>query len=92
MTKEITIKEGWYWSAGDTYWDCMTDSREGVGLNRDLFDSEKIIVTVMSKSGKGMKYELDSKVGLEWIRSHRSFKTIGTTKVGFVPRTLMKEI
>ncbi len=87
MTKEITIKEGWYWSAGDHYWNCEENSREGVGLNRDLFNSEKIIVTV-----KGEKYELNSEQGLNFIRSHKAFKTIGTTKVGFVPRTLLKKL
>jgi mRNA-degrading endonuclease HigB of HigAB toxin-antitoxin module len=87
MTKEITIKEGWYWSVGTNYWDCKENSREGIGLNRDLFDSEKILVTV-----KGHKYELDSKTGLDFIREHKSFKNIGTVKVGFVPRSLMKEL
>jgi hypothetical protein len=92
MTKSITIKDGWYWSAGHTYGWTSEYHPEGVGLNRDLFDSDTIIVTVLNKSGNGTKYELDSKKGLEFIRSHHAFKTIGTVKVGFIPRELMKEI
>lgn len=92
-TKEVTIKNGWYWSAGTQYWDCVSNSREGVGLNRELFDgSDTIIVKMKGKSGGTMTYELDTATGLEFIREHKSFKTIGTAKVGFVPRSLMREV
>ena len=87
MTKEIKIKKGWYYSAGRTYGWTYKYAPEGVGLNRELFDSDKIIVDV-----KGQKYELDSKEGLEFIRKHKAFKMIGTAKVGFVPRELMKKL
>ena len=87
VVKSITIKKGWYWSAGTTYGWTGEYSPEGVGLNRDLFDSDKIIVTV-----KGQKYELDSKKGLEFIQRYRAHKVIGTTKVGFIPREFMTKL
>lgn len=90
--KEVTIEKGWYYSAGRGQWDTEENSVEGVGLNRDLFDdSDTIIVKVKSKGGTVTKYELDTKKGLDFIRANKSFKNIGTVKVGFVPRTLMRE-
>lgn len=87
MTKEITIKKGWYWSAGTTYGWTGEYSPEGVGLNRDLFESDQIIVKI-----KGERYQLDSKKGLEFIRRYKAHKMLGTTKVGFIPRELMTKI
>ena len=90
--KEVTIEKGWFYSAGRGNWDCEEHSTEGIGLNRDLFnDSDIIIVKVKSKGGTIMKYELETQKALDFIRANKSHKTLGTVKVGFVPRSLMKE-
>ena len=92
-TKEVTIEKGWYYSAGRGQWDCEENSVEGVGLNRDLFDdSDTIIVKVKSKTGNVTKYIVKTQKALEFIRINKSFKMIGTVKVGFIPRTLMQEL
>ena len=86
--KEIEIKNGWYWSVGGRYNWLDNHSRDGIGLNRELFnDSDKIHITV-----KGVKYELDTEEGRAFIKEHKSFETIGGAKIGYVPRSLMKEI
>ena len=87
MIKEITIKKGWYYSAGRTYGWTGEHEPEGVGLNRDLFDADTIIVTV-----KGQKYKLDAKKGLEFIKRYKAHTTIGNNKIGFIPRTFMEKI
>lgn len=91
--KEVTIEKGWYFSAGRGRWDCEEHSTEGVGLNRDLFnDSDTIIVKVKSKTGNITKYALDTQKGLNFIRANKSHETLGTVKVGYVPRSLMREV
>jgi hypothetical protein len=86
-TKEVTIKKGWYWSCGKGRWG-QGYSQEGVGLNRELFqDSDKIHVTVGDKT-----YELDTAQGRSFIRYHNSQGKIGKNRIGYIPRSLMKEI
>ena len=86
-TKKITIKKGWYWSCGKGRWG-TNYSQEGIGLNRELFtDSDKILITVGDK-----KYELDTEEGRSFIRLHNSEGTIGKNRIGYVPRSLMKEL
>ena len=92
MIKTITIKDGWYWSAGRTYGWLDEFSPEAVGLNRDLFNSEKIIVTVKGKKGGAFKYEIDSQKGLEFIKKYSAHTLIQGVKIGFIPRELMTKI
>lgn len=86
--KKITIKNGWYWSAGRKYgWTAMY-APEGVGLNRELFDdSDKIHVKV-----KDQVYELDTQIGLDFIKSRKAHDKIGGNKIGYIPRELMTKI
>ena len=92
MIKSITIEKGWYRTVGKKYGWLDEHSMEGVGLNRELFNGDKIIVTVKGKNGAEMKYELDAQIGLNFIKQYKSFEMIGGNKVGYVPRSLMKEI
>ena len=86
--KEIEIKKGWYWSAGNTYGWTPEYGSPGVGLNRDLFnDTDKIRVKVNDEV-----YELDAQAGLEFIRKHKAHKQIGGTQVGFIPKDFMTKV
>lgn len=91
---ELTIEKGWYWSAGNTYgWTGAGHSVEGVGINKTaLIQNDELIVHVKSKSGSKLSFKVDTLAAVEFIKRYHSFKTIGTTKVGFIPRTLMTEI
>lgn len=64
---------------------------EGVGLHRELFNGDTITVIVKGKNGATVKYELDTEVGLEFIKQYKSFEMIGGNKIGYVPRSLLKE-
>lgn len=92
MTKSITIEKGWYRTVGRKFGWGEEHSVEGVGLHRELFNGDKILVTVKGKNGTKMKYELDAEVGLDFIKRYKSFEMIGGNKVGYVPRSLMTEI
>lgn len=91
-TKSITIEKGWYRTVGKKYGWLGEHSMEGVGLNRELFNSDKIVVTIKGKNGFREKYELDSEVGLAFIKQYKSFEMIGSNKIGYVPRSLMLEV
>lgn len=89
---ELTIQKGWYWSAGSTYGWGEDHSREGIGINRDaLLAHPELLVHVKTATGK-TSFKVDTNKAIEFIRAHKSFKTLGTTKVGFIPRTLMQEL
>ena len=92
MTKSVTIEKGWYRSVGKRYGWLDEHSMEGVGLNRELFLGDTILVTVKGKNGTKEEYELDTEKGLEFIKQYKSFETIGGNKIGYVPRSLMTEI
>lgn len=92
-TKSVTIKKGWYWTAGKTYHWGPEVSTIGVGLNRVLFsDSDEIRVTVVEKDGTKNIYLLDTKVGLEFIRKNKSHKKFTRSLVGFVPKSLLSKV
>lgn len=91
--KRVTIEKGWYFTVGSTYGWTAEHSLEGVGLNKQLFvDSDVIHVTVKGKNGGKMRYELDTEKGREFINRYNSYEMIGSTKVGYVPRTLLKAL
>lgn len=89
--KKVTIKKGWYYTAGNKYKWAPPHSMEGVGINRKLFiDSDEIQVTVITKGGHRDVYILDTKEGLKFIREYKSHKIYRDSLVGFVPRSLMQ--
>lgn len=92
MTKSVTIEKGWYRTVGRKFGWLEEHSMEGVGLHRELFNGDKILITVKGKNGAKQHYELDSEVGMEFIKKYKSFEMIGGNKIGFVPRSLLTEV
>lgn len=85
-TKEIEIVKGWYWTAGRQYGWADTYEMEGVGLNRELFESDRILVTV-----KGIVYEVDTEEAKAFIKRYNSHNKLGDTKVGYISKSIMKQ-
>lgn len=92
MTKSITIEKGWYRTVGKKFGWGDEHSMEGIGLHRELFNGDKILITVKGKNGSKEHYELDAEEGMAFIKQYKSFEMIGGNKVGYVPRSLLKEI
>lgn len=85
----VTIKKGWYRTAGRTYgWELSGLLPEGVGINREtLYSYDELIITV-----NGEKYRLDTTEAIEFIRKHGSHETMtGGTRIGIVSRSLLKK-
>jgi hypothetical protein len=91
-TKKITIEKGWYWTAGDGRWSADY-SREGIGLNRELFmDSDIIVITVKGKGGSTEKYSLETKKGRDFIKANGSDGVIGKNRIGYVPKSILTKM
>jgi len=85
--REVVIAKGWYFTVGRRFgW--VDDGYEihGVGLNRELFKSEMIVVTVNKK-----KYAVDTKEARDFIRKYDAHEVINGAKVGYISKSLMKE-
>lgn len=89
-TETIKIKKSWFYSAG-TKWGWGSDGldKRGVGINKDaLVNNDRLIVEV-----DRVKYSLDCKQAVEFIRQYKSFyDTPGGTRIGVVSKELLEEL
>lgn len=86
-TKRLEIQKGWYRSVGRKYGWTDEHSSEGVGIEREYFNCDELIVVVNKE-----EYRVDPKVALEHIRKYKSHDNIGVNRIGYIPRTLMEKI
>lgn len=89
MAQLLEIKKGWYRTAGFQYgWINAGYEQEGIGINREALDADILEVKV-----SGVEYEVDCREALAFIRRFGSHKTMqGGTKVGFISKSIMREI
>jgi len=85
--REVEIVKGWYFSVGKRF-EWIDDGYEmwGVGLDRALFNSNMIIVTV-----DGRKYTVDTKEARDFIRKYNSHEELQGAKIGYISKSIMKE-
>ena len=87
--KRITIKKGWFRSAGYQYkWMFEGYDVLGVGIIKEsLKDGEKIIVNVLEKD-----YELDCSEAIKFINKFGSNMLVRSGVVGIVSKSLLKDL
>ena len=85
----LKIQKGWYRSAGHKYgWTLAGFEPEGVGINRQALDAEKLIVVV-----NDVEYEVDCQEAIDFVKKYKShYTTDGGTKIGVISRSIMKKL
>ena len=89
MTK-ITIKKGFFWSAGTKYgWTNDDYQTRGVGIEKSILqNNKKIIVEIL-----GQEYTLDCDKAREFINKYKASQVMsGGTTVGIVSASLLEKI
>lgn len=87
--EKLTIKKGWYRSAGIKYgWIHSGYEPEGVGINREALNGDKLQVNV-----SGFSYVVDCAEAIAFVKRWKShYKTDGGTKIGVISKSIMKKI
>lgn len=85
----LKIQKGWYRSAGHKYgWVVAGYEPEGVGINRDALNADKLIVNV-----NDFDYEVDCQEAIDFVKKFGShYSTDGGTKIGVISRSIMKKL
>lgn len=88
MTK-ITIKKGWFWSAGTKYgWTKDGFETKGVGIDKRILQNNKEIEIEIS----GQTYALDCDKAREFINKYKAGQTMpGGTMIGIVSASILQK-
>ena len=85
--KTLIITNGFYWSAGDKWWPNTKHGRVGLGVEKKWLLDDKLIVNVDK-----VDYELDCAKAREFIKEHKSFEERKGAKIGYIPKSLLRDI
>lgn len=86
----ITIKKGFFWSAGTRYgWTKDGFETKGVGIDKRVLQGNKEIKVEIS----GQEYTLDCDKAREFINKYKASQTMpGGTVIGIVSASILEKI
>lgn len=87
--KKVTIRKGWYWSAGHKYGWTKKEGKlaQAVGVDMALLKTnEKVVVRVMPK---GETFIINCAEAIDFIRQYQSYKWIKEKCIGIVSKSIL---
>jgi len=86
----VTIKKGWYWSAGDKFhWVDDGYSKSGVGIEKGILQNNKEIEVEVNHT----LYKLDCDKAREFINKYKSAQNMpGGTVLGIITSDLFQQV
>lgn len=85
--KKLTIRNGWYWSAGKKFGWSDNYAVPGVGIARSWFDEDDFLVGIGEST-----YKVNSQEAIDFIRKHKSHERKGKINIGYISQDLMHKV
>lgn len=86
----LTIKSGWYWSAGIKYgWKKDGVNPQGIGISKEMLQKNKELIVEVDHQ----EYTLDCERARAFVNKYQSAQTMpGGTIIGIISRDLLEKI